>query len=371
MKERCCVFKIILIKSQYFDFFYFSVTFSSMKILAFETSCDDTGVALVENGWNVLANVRQSQVEHADYGGVVPEIAARLHAERWRAVMEKCLTDANCTLSDIDYLAVTYGPGLQTSLLTGTTAASFLSQSLQIPLIPVHHIMGHMCSTVLDRENFSEFLFPNVALTVSGGHTDFYLRQSFTDVQKVGQTIDDAAGEAYDKVAKMLHLGYPGGPIVSKLAEQGDSSAFDLPKIMLEKDSLNFSFSGLKAAVYRLLEERSFDFAQDDKFVANVCASFQRTVVDTFLAKIERLFEQFPEVRGLHFVGGVSANKQLRESIAELCEQWNKQFFTTSKFEYSTDNAAMIGSAAYFLVSQNPDIAKVQFVDADPGLQIT
>ncbi|MCF7918250.1 tRNA (adenosine(37)-N6)-threonylcarbamoyltransferase complex transferase subunit TsaD, partial [Candidatus Gracilibacteria bacterium] len=258
-------------------------------------------------------------------------------------------------------------------------AASFLALTLPKPLIPEHHILGHMCSTALEREiplnpPFSKgegFHFPNIALTVSGGHTDFYLRQSFTDVQKIGQTLDDAAGEAYDKVAKMLHLGYPGGPIVSQLATEGNPEAFNLPRILLDKSSLDFSFSGLKAAVYRLIEgEIGESRLQKNEFIADVCASFQAAVTDTFLTKITRVFEQFPQVKELHFVGGVSANTQLREAIANLCEKCGKQFFTTTKFEYSTDNAAMIASAAYFLIRENPDIAKVQFVDADSGLVI-
>ncbi|MCF7812045.1 tRNA (adenosine(37)-N6)-threonylcarbamoyltransferase complex transferase subunit TsaD [Candidatus Gracilibacteria bacterium] len=338
-----------------------------MKILAFETSCDDTAVAIVENGTDVLASVRHSQVEHEPYGGVVPEIAARLHSERWRPVLEECLSQANCSISDIDYLAVTNGPGLQTSLLTGTTAASFLSLLHQKPLIPVHHVLGHVCSTALERDP-SKFQFPSVVLTVSGGHTDFYLRKNFIDVQKIGQTRDDAAGEAYDKVAKMLGLGYPGGPIVSQKADQGNPKAFDLPRIFLEKDSLDFSFSGLKAAVYRLTQES--DSVQEESFIADVCASFQEAVVDIFLKKIVRVFQQYPDIHELHFVGGVSANKRLREEIKNLCHVHKKQFFTTQKFEYSTDNAAMIAGAAYFLVQKNPDVAQVQFVDGEAGLAI-
>ena len=176
-----------------------------MKILAFETSCDDTAIAVVEAGVKVLANVRQTQTEHNAYGGVVPEIAARLHAENWRAVWEQCLNEANLKIEDIDAIAVTQGPGLQTSLLTGTTAASFLSLFHDKPLIPVQHILGHMASVTLDRAE-NDFAFPALTFTASGGHSDFYLCEDFVNVKKVGQTIDDAAGEAFDKCAKMLGL---------------------------------------------------------------------------------------------------------------------------------------------------------------------
>ncbi len=338
-----------------------------MKILAFETSCDDTSVAIVKDGTKVLANIKQSQIEHTEYGGVVPEIAARLHAERWREVFESCLVKAQCTISDIDYLAVTQGPGLQTSLLNGTTAASFLSLLYEKPVIPVHHILGHICSPVLERE-VREFDFPVLTLTVSGGHTNLYRCESFLKHTLVGQTRDDAAGEAFDKVAKMLGLGYPGGPIVSQWAEKGDGHKYLLPRVFLEKDSLDFSFSGLKAAVYRLIQER--DNASDETFIADVCASFQQCVIDTFLKKIQRAFEKFPSSKALHFVGGVSANKQLRESFQELCKKYQKQFFTTAKFDYSTDNAAMIASAAYFLIRENPSIGQVQFLDSNARLEI-
>ncbi len=338
-----------------------------MKILAFETSCDDTAIAVVEAGVKVLANVRQSQPEHHEYGGVVPEIAARLHAENWRSVLDKCLNEAKLTIEDIDALAVTQGPGLQTSLLTGTTAASFLSLFKKKPLIPVHHILGHMASVALDRE-VRDFEFPALTFTASGGHSDFYICENFTESHKVGQTIDDALGEAFDKCAKMLGLGYPGGPIVSELAEKGDPNAFDFPVIMLEPDSLNFSFSGLKAAIYRVVE--ACEDPTDETFIANVCASFQATVVKTCVKKLERAFEKHREVKSFHFVGGVSANKQLREALEKTCKKWDKKFFTTSKFIYSTDNAAMIGSAAYFLYEKNPAIAQVQFIDANPRLEI-
>ncbi|MCF7830645.1 tRNA (adenosine(37)-N6)-threonylcarbamoyltransferase complex transferase subunit TsaD [Candidatus Gracilibacteria bacterium] len=336
-----------------------------MKILAFETSCDDTGVAVIENGTKVLANVRHSQVEHNEWGGVVPEIAARLHSEKWRAVLKKCLQDAHCTIEDIDALAVTAGPGLQTSLLVGTTVSSFLSLFYKKKLIPVHHIAGHISSVVLERD-LADFKFPFLSLVASGGHTDFYVGQSFSDLTRVGQAIDDASGEAFDKVAKLLNLGYPGGPIVSERAEKGDSNKYKLPRPLLEKDSLNFSFSGVKAAVFRLVQEAKDP--KDEQFIADVCASFEQTVVDIFLKKLDRALDKYPDTKAIHFVGGVSANKRLRGEIDKFCQLNGIQFMTTKKFVYSTDNAAMIGAAAYFQYEKNPEIAQTQFVDANPQL---
>jgi len=326
-----------------------------MKILAFETSCDDTCVAVVEDGTRVLANVRQSQPEHNEYNGVVPELAARLHAEHWRGVLEHALEEAHLKIEDIDALAVTNGPGLQTSLLTGTTAASFLSLLYQKPLIPVHHIHGHICSVFLERD-ISDITFPSLVLTVSGGHTSFYRCESPTQVTQIGQTLDDAAGEAFDKVAKMLGLGYPGGPIVSKLAEEGNPDAYKLPRIMLEKDSLDFSFSGLKAAVYRIV--------QDDHTPADVCASFQQACCDTFAKKLQRALDHYPDTKQVHFVGGVSANTRIREALHF------EDILVPKSMAYCTDNAAMIASAAYFNYQDDPACAKAQFVDADARLKI-
>ena len=338
-----------------------------MKILAFETSCDDTAVAVVENGTKVLSSICVSQVDHNEYGGVVPEIAARLHSENWRGALEKCLKEASLSIEDIDYFAVTNGPGLQTSLLTGTTAASFLSLLYSKPLIPVHHIYGHICSNFLER-NIQDFQFPALVLVSSGGHTEMHLWEDVTKLKKLGATLDDAAGEAFDKTAKMLELGYPGGPIVSTEAEKGDSKAYDFPRIMLNRESLDFSFSGLKASVYRELENEKLS-TNNQQLTTNICASFQQAVVDTFHKKISRALDKYPQIKHVHFVGGVSANKVIRESLNNLCESRGIPFFKPTKGIYSTDNAAMIGSAAYFLVRENPRLAKVQFLDAEPRLQ--
>ena len=341
-----------------------------MRILAFETSCDDTAVAIVENGTTVLSNIRNSQPDHAAWGGVVPELAARLHNENWRHTLEQCLRQANLTLDQIDALAVTKGPGLQTSLLTGTTVASFLSLIHHKPLIPVQHILGHISSTVLDR-SARDIQFPALVLTVSGGHTSFFLYQSFTDVTLLGQTLDDACGEAFDKCAKMLGLGYPGGPIVSTRAQAGDRTKYQFPRIFLTKDSLDFSFSGLKAALYREIETYKKNNHSEasvatqplsETFINDVCASFEAAVSDTFLKKISRALDRFPAIRQVHFVGGVSANTFLRKNFREFLAKRDIELLIPQDFAYCTDNAAMIGAAAYFLAQADPGIVQPQFI---------
>lgn len=341
-----------------------------MNILAFETSCDDTAVAIVKDGNHVLANVRDAQPDHARYGGVVPEIAARLHSEHWRGTLERCFSEANLAWDDIDSIAVTQGPGLQTSLLTGTSAASFLSLLYDKPVIPVHHIHGHVLSSLLDRD-FADITFPYLALTVSGGHTSFYLCANFTDIQLLGTTRDDAAGEAFDKCAKMLGLSYPGGPIVSQRAEQGDRRAFKLPRILLEKETLDFSFSGLKASLYRIIEtEKEQSGELSDEFINNVCASFEFIVGEIFTKKLERALEKYPEVQQIHFVGGVSANRYLREQLQVCADQYGAEILWPMQSAYCTDNAAMIAAAAYVNVQKNAKAGALTFIDAQHRLAL-
>lgn len=348
-----------------------------MKILAFETSCDDTAVAIVEDGVRVLSSVRVSQVEHQDWGGVVPEIAARLHAEAWRPVLEQALSEAQLEMTDIDYIAVTHGPGLQTSLLSGTTAASFLSLLYDIPLIPTHHVYGHLCSVFLERDE-ADIQFPALVLTASGGHTEFYLWEDTSHWQKLGGSLDDAVGEAFDKVAKMLGLGYPGGPCVSRRAAQGDRRAFNLPIPNLGKHSLDLSFSGLKSSVRRLVETRypqwlEGDFTRKDEtaetFINDICASFEDTCRRIFLKKLTIALEREPSLKAFYFVGGVSANKFLNEAFTDLMQHHGIISFRPEKIEYSTDNAAMIASAAYWLLQSEPETKpQVDYVEANPRL---
>ena len=342
-----------------------------MKILAFETSCDDTAVAIIENGCRVLSSVRVSQLEHEAWGGVVPEIAARLHAEAWRPVLEQALNQAKIEITEIDAIAVTQGPGLQTSLLSGTTAASFLSLLYGLPLIPVHHVYGHLCSVFLERES-SDIEFPALVLTASGGHTEFYLWKNALTWQKLGESLDDAVGEAFDKVAKMLNLGYPGGPLISKRAETGDRKKYNFPIPNLGKNSLDLSFSGVKSAVRRLIElEENEKGLLSDKFINDVCASFEETCGRIFLKKFQTVLERYPEVKSFYFVGGVSANKYLNKVFSVFMHKYGINLKTPVKIEYSTDNAAMIGAAAYWqMQSEQKSKAAVQYIEALPRLQL-
>ncbi len=350
-----------------------------MKILAFETSCDDTAVAIIENGVRVLSSVRVSQLEHNAWGGVVPEIAARLHAEAWRPVLEQALSEAELEMREIDYLAVTYGPGLQTSLLSGTTAASFLSLLYDIPLIPVHHVYGHLCSVFLERD-INEIGFPALVLTASGGHTEFYFWENATTWYKLGGSLDDAVGEAFDKVAKMLGLGYPGGPLISKRAETGDRKKYNFPVPNLGKQSLDLSFSGVKSAVRRLVEAEYPAWLEGDfsnqapeaaVFINDVCASFEETCGRIFIKKFKTIFEAHPELKAFYFVGGVSANTYLNKAFTKFMHQYGVEIKTPKKIEYSTDNAAMIGAAAYWqLQKEGGEAPTVQYVEALPRLSL-
>ncbi len=306
-----------------------------MKILGIETSCDETAVAVVEDGTKVLANIIYSQIDlHAQTGGVVPEVAAREHITKIIPAL------AEIDLDSIDAIAVTQTPGLVSSLLTGTVTASTLALVLDKPLIPVNHIEGHIYANVLEREADS-INFPIVVLTVSGGHNELVLMRDHGDFEVIGETLDDAAGEAFDKVARMLGLGYPGGPAISKSAENGDGAKYDLPRAWLEKGSFDFSFSGLKTAVSRLpLEDKD-----------NVAASFQEAVCDVLSEKLRRAAEKFG-AKEVHLAGGVSANRRLREMVAQRVDLPLK---FPKKIEYCTDNAAMIAAAGYYRYIQSPE----------------
>ncbi|MFA5820572.1 MAG: tRNA (adenosine(37)-N6)-threonylcarbamoyltransferase complex transferase subunit TsaD [Candidatus Gracilibacteria bacterium] len=315
-----------------------------MKILAIETSCDETAAAIVEDGRKVLANVIASQIDlHAKTGGVVPEVAAREHVLKMLPVIDEALEKSGCSWDDIDALAVTQGPGLISSLIIGTETANVISYVKQKKLIPVNHVIGHIYSNWLDNEE--EIEFPVLILTVSGGHNELILMRGHYDFEVLGETRDDAAGEAFDKVARIIGLGYPGGPAISKAALDGDSAAFDLPRAMLEKESLDFSFSGLKTAV---LNEVKKTEKIDEKFTKDMSASFQEAVIDVFVEKVLRALKKFPKVKELHIAGGVSANVRLRERLKEALDGKVK-FRHPKSFAFCTDNAAMIAAAAYFL----------------------
>ena len=339
-----------------------------MKILGIETSCDETACSVVEDGRKVLSNVIASQVDiHAKTGGVVPEVAAREHVLKMLPVLDESLKQAGCGWDDIDVLAITKGPGLVSSLIVGTETANVISYVKNKPLISVHHIVGHIYSNWLldppkegDAEEVAagdsapandEPEFPLAILTVSGGHNEIILMKEHNHFEVLGETRDDAAGEAFDKVARMLGLGYPGGPAISKIAEQGDPEKFSFPVVLLEKDSFDFSFSGLKTAV--LTEVKKHEGKITEQLKADIAASFQMAVVKTMALKLERVAERFSHLKEIHLAGGVSANRKLREIIREYVPEEIKLRYPQTII-YCTDNAAMIAGAAYFLYQQDP-----------------
>ena len=314
-----------------------------MKILAIESSCDETSVSIIEDGWKDLGTVILSQIDiHKMYGGVVPEIASRYHVENITIVIEEALLKSNLTMDDIDAIAVTYGPGLIGSLLVGVIAAKTLAYIHNKPLIPVHHIMGHIYANNLVKP----LTFPLIALVVSGGHTELVYMKDNYSFEIIGSTLDDAVGESYDKVARVLELPYPGGPMVDKLAHLGTDS-YNLP-LPLNDESYNFSFSGIKSAVINLShneEQRGNIINKED-----LACSFQNRVVTILTKKTLKALKEY-NVNNLILAGGVAANKGLRETLTKMCED-NNINLTIPPILYCTDNAAMIGAAAYFVYKQ-------------------
>ena len=308
-------------------------------ILGIETSCDETSVSIVKNGTVEIATVVSSQIDiHKKFGGVVPEVASRLHIECIVDVIEECLKRANMTFNEIDGIAVTYAPGLIGCLLVGVTAASTLSYIFNKPLIPVHHIIGHIYANNLK----SRLQFPLIALVVSGGHTELVYMEKDYSFKKIGGTLDDAVGEAYDKVARVINVPYPGGPMVDKLAHMGIDS-YDLP-LPLDDDSYNFSFSGIKSAVINLVHnemQRNNKIRKED-----LACSFQNRVVNILTKKTFRALKQY-DIKNLIVAGGVSANRGLREKLTSLCND-NNINLSLPDIKYCTDNAAMIASAGFY-----------------------
>ena len=308
-------------------------------ILAIESSCDETSVSIIKNGHEEIATVVLSQMDtHANYGGVVPEIASRMHIENITMVLEECLIKANMTMDNIDAIAVTYGPGLIGSLLIGVMAAKTLAYIYNKPLVPVHHIAGHIYANNLVKQ----MEFPLIALVVSGGHTELLYMNDNYSFEVIGTTLDDAVGEAYDKVARVVGVPYPGGPNVDRLAHIG-SDTYSLPT-PLDDDSFNFSFSGIKSAVINLAhnEEQRGNAINKE----NLACSFQNRVVDILTKKTMHALTKY-NVKNLVVAGGVSANKGLREKLTILCEKEGVNL-TIPEIKYCTDNAAMIGAAGYF-----------------------
>ncbi|MCX7911797.1 MAG: tRNA (adenosine(37)-N6)-threonylcarbamoyltransferase complex transferase subunit TsaD [Dehalococcoidales bacterium] len=312
-----------------------------MLVLGIESSCDETAAALVEDGRTVLSSVIASQLElHQKYGGVVPEIAARRHAELIGYVVREALDKAGKSITDIDAVAVTARQGLVGCLMVGVAAAKTIAYARQLPLIGVHHVEGHVFANLLAHPGIT---FPHVCLTVSGGHNMLLYVSRRCHYEVMGTTLDDAAGEAFDKVAKFLGMGFPGGPVIDRLARQGNPRAFQLPRPMLKDGSYDFSFSGLKTAVVNMFRERIN--RGESLPLADIAASFQEAVVDVLVGKTVRAAEE-TGVRVIGVTGGVSANSRLREAFLEAAERKGLKVFFPP-LSLCTDNAAMIAAAGY------------------------
>lgn len=309
-------------------------------IFAIESSCDETSASIIKNGQEEIATVISTQIEtHKNYGGVVPEIASRMHINNITFVLEETLKKANMKMEDMDAIAVTYGPGLIGSLLVGLEAAKTLSLIYNKPLIPVHHIAGHIYANDLVKR----LEFPLIALVVSGGHTELiYMKEDYS-FERIGGTLDDAVGEAYDKVARVIGVNYPGGPEIDRLAHIG-ADTYNLPT-PLDDDSYNFSFSGIKSAVMNLVNNEKQKGNEIIK--ENLACSFQNRVVNIISKKTLQALKDY-NVNNLIVAGGVSANKGLRENLNKVCEE-NNINLSIPEIKYCTDNAAMIGAAAYQL----------------------
>ena len=318
------------------------------KLLAIESSCDETSAAVIAEDRTVLSNVVASQFElHQDYGGVVPEIASRAHVRRVLPVIRQAIADANCSLGDLSAIAVTNEPGLVGSLLVGLTAAKTLAMSLNIPLVAVNHIDAHIYACGMGQ---SSDVFPCVGFVVSGGHTNLYDCRSATDCRMVAGTTDDAAGEAFDKVARILDLPYPGGPSIQKAAEHGNPKAFDLPRPMMRSDQPNFSFSGLKTAVLYAARGVPGPSQLSDTpphLVPDLAASFQQAVVDVLVFKCRQALKSL-KYRRLCVGGGVAANRLLREQLQHMCQRHGFELLI-APMELCTDNAAMAAIAWEYL----------------------
>jgi N6-L-threonylcarbamoyladenine synthase len=310
--------------------------------LALESSCDETSVAVLRNGREVLSNIVSSQIDlHKKFGGVVPEVASRKHVENISYVVDEALEEANVTFEDIDMIGVTYGPGLVGALLVGLSTAKALAYSLNKPLVAVNHIEGHIYANFIQ---YKELEPPFVCLVVSGGHTHLVHMKDYGVYEVLGKTRDDAAGEAFDKVARSIGLGYPGGPIIDKLSKEGNNKAIDFPRTYLENGSLDFSFSGLKSAVLNYLNNsrmKGIEIVKED-----VAASFQQAVIDVLVDKTVLAAKQCG-VDTIVLAGGVAANSGLRALLGERAEQNNFKL-RVPPLSLCTDNAAMIGCAAYY-----------------------
>lgn len=313
-----------------------------VKILAIESSCDETAAAVVRNGREVLSNIISSQIElHKLYGGVVPEIASRKHIEKINQVVEEALKESDTTLDEIDAVAVTYGPGLVGALLVGVAFAKSIAFAKQKPLVGVHHIEGHISANYIENLDLEP---PFLCLVVSGGHSHLVHVKGYGEYEIIGRTRDDAAGEAFDKVARAIGLGYPGGPKIDKLSKEGNKNAIKFPRAVIEGAPNDFSFSGLKSAVLNYLNQCEMKGIEVNK--ADVAASFQQAVIDVLVNHAIFAAKELG-VTKLAVAGGVASNSSLREAMKEACEKNGLKFYHPSPI-FCTDNAAMIGVAGFY-----------------------
>lgn len=329
--------------------------------LGIETSCDESAASIVADGRELLSNVISSQIDiHTQFGGVVPEIASRKHLENINMVIDKAIKDANCTVDDIDLIGVTYGPGLVGALLIGVAAAKAMAYACDIPLVGVNHMHGHVAANYLEHPELEP---PFMGLVVSGGHTNIIFVEEYNTCRKLGGTRDDAAGEAFDKVARVIGLGYPGGPKVDKAAREGDKAAIDFKRVYLEKGSYDFSFSGLKTQALNYLNTEKQ--AGREINVNDVAASFQEAVVEVIVDKAIAAALEYDQKR-IVMAGGVASNSRLRELISERAAEHNIEVLRPSPI-LCTDNGAMIASAAYYAY-KNGERSGFD-LDAVPGLE--
>jgi len=315
-------------------------------LLAIESSCDETSTAVVRDG-EVVSLVISTQREHGQWGGVVPEIASRRHLQSIVPALREALRKGETRFEELDAVAVTSEPGLIGSLLVGLNAAKGLSVGLGIPLIAVHHIEAHLLSVLIENRDVE---FPYLALVVSGGHTLLYIVRGIGEYELLGATRDDAAGEAFDKGAKMLGLGYPGGPVVDKIAREGDPGSHRFPRGIIDNTSYDFSFSGLKTSLRYYLRDHHPNELPAGRVLADLCAAYQEAIVDTLTTKLFRAAQEFGQTR-IAAVGGVAANSRLRERIAEECEKRDMTYYTIRPI-HGTDNAAMIGIVGWHKLLQ-------------------
>lgn len=350
-----------------------SGTKSTINILAIETSCDETAASVLRGDiktkapkFKFLSSVVKSQISiHKKTGGVVPEVAAREHMQNILPVTEKALTDAKLTLDKVDYVAVTSGPGLVVALIVGTEFAKGLALASKIPLLPTNHMEGHLYSAFADKPE--KVQFPVLSIIVSGGHTMFVLLKDYKNYKVIGNTVDDAAGEAFDKVARLLNLPYPGGPEISKLAQSGKTD-IKFPRPMVNEKNFNFSFSGLKTAVLYYMDKLKTKGMVTKQQKADIAMSFENAVTDVLTRKAFRAVQKY-NCKTVALSGGVAANKKLRADLEAMCKE-NKVAFTVPDFELCTDNAQMIALAAYFNLRAGKKPSEASKVKADPAWEI-